>query len=450
MNTSLNINKISLFKTALPLIFGWIASISMMLIDRLILSWYSLEALSAIINSGIIVWGFAYGFQVFTEMAQVIVARYKGANAFQQITNPCWQMIWITLCSILFFLPLSMWGYKLFFPPGSMQAIYFKTLLLFGPIFGLIGSTSAYFIGQCQNKIVTFSSLTGNIVNVSLDWIFVFGIKNIIEPMGIKGAALATGIGMTTQAAILLFFFLKCTHFDIKMFDWKETKLCLVTATPPALSTAIELIGSGLFFSIMAKASELHLIIISICHSLIPLLASVGAGLQKTVATYTGLLIGSNQLKKIPKLLKDCIFILAFYFIGLLIAFYFYPQVFITLFSGVPLSSNAQLPLSLYKTIEMGILLSCAHLFFAGIRGLVAGVLSAAEDLSFLFIAGMGSVWILLLIPSYYIVVKLNGGVIAAQITYMIYGFTAGLLYLARYFWGHWQTKIPTLNFAKS
>src|SRR5699024_8071050 len=56
---------------------------------------------------------------------------------------------------------------------------------------------------------------TGAILNIALDFAFVYGIEGFINPMGIKGAAWASLVSQSVMA-ILAFYFLK-TKTDISM-----------------------------------------------------------------------------------------------------------------------------------------------------------------------------------------------------------------------------------------
>lgn len=67
----------------------------------------------------------------------------------------------------------------------------------------LSGALSAFYIGQGQVKFVTCVMGISNLINIGLDMVFIFGWEPIVPSMGVKGAALATGIAQTSQALIL-------------------------------------------------------------------------------------------------------------------------------------------------------------------------------------------------------------------------------------------------------
>ncbi len=429
-----------LFKLSLPLMLTWISTTIMMFVDRLFLSMYSLEALGAAVNAGTLAWGFAYGFQLFTEMAQVVVAQYRGANQEDKMIQPVWQMLWLSLASVIFFMPLVFWGANMFFDKGSLQSTYFQYLLVFGPMFGLVGAGSAYFIGKGESKVVTNLAIVGNGVNIILDWILIFGIEGVVPSYGIQGAAIATGIGMSVQALGLIYLFLKRTRFVTFSLSWAAFKPCVRAGLPPALYICTELVGWGLFYTIMAKASPEHILVTGICQCLLPLLAFVGVGLNKSVASKAGYLIGAGELSAMPKLFKSGFIILVGYFTILTAFFYFYPNPVIQLFTIFNKNKTDIETISrLFHTIKLGLLLSCVYLFFGGIRCIAMGVLSAAGDSKFLSVIGTVSVWFLLLLPSYFFILKGHNSVTAAQSILALYGIVGSVMYYLRYKLGSWS-----------
>lgn len=430
----------ALLKLSIPLMMTWVSTTIMMFADRLLLSFYSLEALGAAINAGMLAWGFAYGFQIFTEMSQVIVAQYKGSNQESKMTEPVWQMLWMTLFSVAIFAALGLFGSQCFFTKGSLQYEYFRYLIFFGPAFGLIGASSAYFIGKGETKVVTWSAVLGNVINIVLDWILIFGIQGFIPSLGIRGAAIATGIGMSVQALCLLLLFFKKTGFTPKFLNLKSLKSCFKVGVPNGVFMCMELLSWGIFYTILAKTSQKHLLVTSMCQSLMPLFASVSIGLQKGIASMSGLFIGAEKLENITKLLRSGLIIATCYFLGLAIFLFFFPNVVISLFLVLNKNqTDQQTILQLMDTLKIGLLLSCGYLFFGGLRSLITGVLSAAGDSKFLIVAGVLSVWMLLIFPSYIFIFKNKHSVTIAQSILMLYGLCCAIIYYLRYRCNGWK-----------
>ncbi|WP_237753953.1 MATE family efflux transporter [Parachlamydia acanthamoebae] len=135
------------WKTSLPLMFSWLSVVLMTFVDRLYLAHYSTDALNSTVTSGTIAMAFTYGLQTLCEMGGVLVAQYNGAQRYDQIGKVIWQVLWITLGSFVFFIPLSFFGGDILFgnsSQGALEKEYFSKLVLFGPALGLIGSISGF------------------------------------------------------------------------------------------------------------------------------------------------------------------------------------------------------------------------------------------------------------------------------------------------------------------
>jgi MATE family multidrug resistance protein len=429
-----------LLKLAVPSMLTWMSTTLMMFVDRLFLSNYSLEALGAAVNAGTIAWGIVFGFQIFAEMSQVVIAQYRGAGKEDKLSYPVWQMLWIVAFSGIFFIPMAVFGSKAFFVAGSLQSEYFMWFILFGPAFGLIGAGSAYFIGRGENHIITITAVVGNIMNLVLDYFMIFGVEGLFAPMGVKGAAIATGIGISVQGALLLILFLRRTNYKVLPFDFEELKPCLRVGISPSISRSVEIIGWGMFFSIMAKAGDVHLIVTSVCHSLLPLFACMGIGLQKAVSTITGNWIGAGKMDQIPKLVQKASIVLSLYMAAVALLLYLFPDLLIQLFQ------NKKLDVELHELLRTGFMLSVAYLFFGGIRSIVTGVLSAAGDAWFIMILGILSIWLFLLAPVYYFVILNSKSVTFAQSLLLSYGAIGSLIYLTRYRYGKWAENASLIK----
>lgn len=435
-----------LLKLAVPLMVSWLSTSIMLFADRFMLSKYSLVALGAAVHAGTFAWAFSFGFQIFTEMAQVIVAQFRGAEKYENMSKPSWQMIWLSLGSIALYIPLGIWGTKLFFTAGSLQATYFSILIYFGPFFGLIGACSSYFMGLGKNKVITYGAIIGNVVNLVLDYFMIFGVEGYLKPMGIKGAAIATGIGLVVQALFMLFYFLKKTGYEVKFFDRKLLKSCLRVCTPPAFFITAELLGWGVFYSLMGKTSSLHLLVTSVCNVFFPLIATVNIGFQKSLATESGRLIGSKRMDLIPSLLKVSLKLFTAYYLVLILAFAFMPSSVIGMIVSSKTESLTFNLVELKTLIRWGLMISSAYLYFGGIRFLIAGILSAAGDSRFLSIFGGGSIWVGLVLPIYFFIVIFSGSVTQAQLILMSYGILCAILYFYRYRMDSWKKEASLID----
>lgn len=92
--------------------------------------------------------------------------------------------------------------------------IYFQTMVIYA-VFSTLSPMWGFFVRlDGAPKYAMFSMIAGALINVLLDYIFIFPLQ-----MGIYGAALATGIGHITSVIILGYYFIKKSkNFKIVSF----------------------------------------------------------------------------------------------------------------------------------------------------------------------------------------------------------------------------------------
>ena len=226
----------------------------MLFVDRLFIAMHSPEALIAVVASGTLSWAFTCCWWTMSSMSEVFVAQYNGSGQIHKLARPVWQMLWISLFSFLFFIPLGIWGSPLIYAEADNAGLhisYFRWTVFFSPLFTIIGALSAFYVGQGTTKVLTYVSILGNLVNILLDPVLIFGWGNI-PSLGVQGAALATGAGLVVQTAVLALCFFKKSNREEKgtgdySLDWDLMKKCVKVAMPPALFVLVEIGGWALF-----------------------------------------------------------------------------------------------------------------------------------------------------------------------------------------------------------
>jgi MATE family multidrug resistance protein len=413
---------------------------------------YSLDALNAAVNAGTLAWAFLGGIGMLTIMSEVFVAQYNGANLKSSIGVPVWQMLWFAIFSVFLFIPLGLWIGPLFFNNSiyaSLQIDYFGYLMIFGVFYPIMMAFSGFYIGIGKTRFLIYLAIAANFVNVIFDWVLIFGIKGVIPEMGIKGAAIATCLGTVFQSIILGgLFFKKKNRIEFGTAKWKFNfsifKKCLKVGLPPAIFYTLEILGWALFYMMMTTIGEIHITISSICQSIVILLSFFFDGLNRGVAALAGNFIGSKKIDLINKLLKSSLKLLVIFIVVVSIFLVFDPKLIIDFL--IPGSIEKQIFLwqttsgfSFYAVLKICLLCVFVYLFFVGLRWIFAGLLTAAGDTLFLLLAGSFSVWVFLLIPVYFIVVRFSLAVQFAWILAAIYAILLSFIYWMRFKKGKWK-----------
>ena len=86
-------------------------------------------------------------------------------------------------------------------------------------------------------------------------------------------------------------------------------------------------------------------------------------------------------------------------------------------------------------------ILLAIYLTLENIRWLFNGILTSAGDTFFLMIVGASSVWLFMLLPTYFLMVRLKGGIETAFYIWIFYSCAACTLLAYRFFQGKWKKK---------
>jgi multidrug resistance protein, MATE family len=435
-----------LLSISLPLMISTFSVMSMLFVDRLLLAHYSTAALNASVNASTLGWALLFAWVVLTNISEVFVAQYCGSNQLKRLGEPVWQMLWLSLASCAFFIPMAIWGSTWVYGPSAdtaMERIYFTWMLIFGPTFAAYSALSGFFVGQGKTKLITWLSIIANIINGLLDVCLIFGVDGVIPSLGIEGAAISTSIGSFFQTAVLFYFFLKKENrenfgssnckFIPKAF-WQ----CFKVGLPGAVFALVEVLGWAAFYSMMSLVSEVHITIAGICQSLFILLICFSEGIGKAATAIAGNMIGAKRTWHIPSLIRSGIIIHIGFFIILLLLFFSFHHVLINQF--LPTASPEYIA-SIEASLNTCLFITMLYIFFESVRWLYSGILTAAGDTTFLMISGSLSIWLLLVLPVYVFVVLMHASIEIAIFFWLIFSVGACAIYYWRYKTGVWKTK---------
>lgn len=430
-----------LWNISLPLMISTLASLFMIFTDRIFLAHYSTEALNASVNAGTLAWAMMSGIGMITAMSEVFVAQYNGARHYKRLGIPVWQMIWFTLFSFLFFLPMAFWGSEAIFAGdryADLEIPYFRWLMFFGPSYALMMAFSGFFIGRGKTKVMIWLAVIANLINILLDWVLIFGIRGVVPEMGIQGAAIATCLGYLFESVVLGFLFLRKEnrlYFGAAYwrFNWKEMKKCCRVGFPQGIFCALEVFGWAIFYWMMTDLGEKHITISSICQSFTILLSFFCDGLSRGAAAVAGNFIGSRRYHLVGKVLKSGVFLLFFFSLATALVLVVDP------IDTVRLLFIQNPDASIQGSLKTCMIFAFIYIFFDGLRWVFSGLLVAAGDTFFLLIAGSLSVWVFLLAPVYLIVVRHHLPIEYAWGLTVLYAALFFSIYWARFKQGAWQ-----------
>lgn len=261
-----------------------------------------------------------------------------------------------------------------------------------------------YMIGHERPMPVAIVLVLTNIVNIALNWLFIFG-GHYFSPMGLFGAGLSTCLMRACQYLILclIVYYSKSYKFlwepfSFSSYDKELFKKIIFMGLPIGVHLMLEAFGLQLtiFFSGILGESDLaaHSILINLQYLffVLPMAFSLSAAIR------IGRVIKSDR-SKLKNVYKS-IFLLSFigFLFSALILYYF----------GEGLITFYGVSESILVSANQGLLFSSYFLFFYGIQLVGAGLLRGAGITLAPSILNIISLYIIALPLSYFLSIKEN------------------------------------------
>ena len=276
--------------------------------DRMFLAHDSVESLEAILPASALAWIFMSFFQSVVGYSNVFVARYYGAGETDKCRTCYHAAMGIAVVSGLLMLPLwpfGDWLLSLFSPSesvGALQRQYYDIVILGGfAIYGQMAAAS-YFTGRGRTRLVFGVNLVGNLINVALDPILIFGCCGFPR-MGIAGAAYATVFAMVVQMAVLVW----AVHRDrvkmervpdsiIRLFDYSIICSILRFGVPAGAYTVLNMLSFTIFVFFTGRIGSIELAVSNACFTVNYLLIAPMEGFALGAATLVGQALGRKDV----------------------------------------------------------------------------------------------------------------------------------------------------------
>lgn len=398
-----------------PLMLSFCSNSLMFFSDRLYLAHYSIEAMNAMAVAA----NFCYLLLIFPfaicEITEVFVGRFHGEERFKEVGRPTWQIIWLSIA----LWPLFSLGSRLLsslrFEKDALSAIYLNTFSDFSPCLLVSIALTGFFVGIGRTRTITWATILANLVNIALAPILIFGTK-FTPSLGIKGAAMATGISQGFQALLLFSIFLR------KSFQERfNTRACKINPSliyemmqiglPAGISRSIEVLAHCSFFWIMSMAGSFELTVVTFVQGFFLLVVFCNDGLSKGVTAVISNLVGAKEHGLIARVLKASFKVQAIIF-SLVTIFCFVAFDFI-LSAVIQPQERALLnnPAFLFS-MRSCLLLMCLFFLFDGFWWIVVGHLTAIGDTKFIMYMNATFQWLIYVIPTYLLVNYANLGAV--------------------------------------
>ena len=197
-----------IFRLVWPLALGMVNNALMQFIDRAFLARESMASLEAVMPASMLALVVLGLFQALVAESGTFVANYHGAGDLRGCIS-CYRAgtllaVFYGIVSLLF-IPLGGWIFENVAdgPEVIERGRSYYSICTAGGIF-LFGqmAVQSFFTGRGKTRVVFFVNIIGNVVNIALDPVFIFGWFGL-PALGISGAAYATVVAMFVQWAVM-------------------------------------------------------------------------------------------------------------------------------------------------------------------------------------------------------------------------------------------------------
>lgn len=183
-----------LLHLAWPLVLSNSILMAQIILDRVLLSHFSLDSVAAGFSSTMLFWAFLILFQFTANYATTFVAQYTGAGRPERVGPIIWQAIWFALFVGVAFQglqPLAGWIVALSDHAEELQELettYFRCLAVSALPTLLSAALTSFFAGRGDTRTVLFVNASGLLVNGATGSVLIFGLFGL-PALGIVGTA---------------------------------------------------------------------------------------------------------------------------------------------------------------------------------------------------------------------------------------------------------------------
>jgi len=436
-----------IFMLAYPAILSMLSFNIMQFVDRYFVAQYNLTQFSAIMPSGIYAMTVTSIFMGIVGYVSALVSQYYGARKYKECSKSLWQSIYLAILFAVIFiitLPITSMVFDLLKHSENLlkyEKQYFS-LSIFAACFHLfINAFSGFFSGTGDTKTPMLTSIVANLLNIFLDWIFVFGKFGFPE-MGIFGAGLATVLSAFIGLLLLILFtfkkriLLKYRVYKHLNFD-KEILFKMVKfGFPAGFQFFLAIGGMSIFMLLIGKMGEINLTSANIALTIESLSFMPIIGLSVAIGIISGQEKGAERVHNIPRAVKNGLIIAFVYNIIMIIIFNLFPEILISIFDN---GKEPEKFVMIKKYTLPLVRIASVWLFFDSIQIIIGQVLKTMGDTVFLMIVTGILPIFFMAIPTYLIGIVFNLPIMWIWFLLALFVFVLAVSMSLRFAFGKWR-----------
>jgi len=432
---------------AYPLILGHLSFTVQTFVDRLFLTWYSPAAVAGAVTGLFAVWSLIALFSGTGEYLTTFVAQYHGAGRTERIGPAIWQGVYFSLAAGVVIAVLSPLAGPFFdlarhAPDLRAHEVDYARVLMLGafPVV-LMATLTSFFAGRGQTRAVLHVNLLVTLVNVVLDWLWIFG-KGGFPRAGVVGAAGATVVSQAVGAAVYVLLITRPAFRRTyrTLAGWRPEPPLLARLVrfglPTGLQYSLEVFAFAIFMLIVGRIGTTELAASGIAFNLNMIVFMPMVGLAMAVSSIVGRNLGAERPDIAERAVHSAL--------SMSLAYMSLCGVLYVLGAGpllAPYAAGADPAVFVEVEAVATVLLRFVAVYsiFDMMNLVYAAGLRGAGDTVYPLVLTVALSWALMLAPSFLGCVWLGGGVYVAWTAASAYVGVLGLLMRRRFRAGRWK-----------
>lgn len=379
-----------IFRLAGPMVLSSMGLMLMQFVNALFLSWYSQEAVAAVVPASMAAYVAVGLFLGVAGYTSTFVAQYTGAGRPERAGASVWQGVYFSLASGAFVAAFALLAGPLFrwagHEPGvqELERRYFEISCWSAPLALLGGALSGYFSGRGETRTLMAAQLLAFAVNIFLDYGLIFGHLGMPE-WGLIGAAVATAVAQAVLAAALAALFLwprsqrTPSIWDTRGFDRALFLRLLRFGFPQGARFVVELFAWTMFLFFVGRLGTGELAATGIAWRINGLAFVPVIGLSTAIATLVGQAQGSHRPDLAARSTYRGLLVGEAWMLASAALFFLFPRELIEFFHGTVQAQTDDWE----RTVEMGIAMLrfvALYCLLDGFNIVLMGALQGAGD----------------------------------------------------------------------
>lgn len=373
----------------------------------------------------------------------VVCAQYIGRQEPENARTSARQLLYITvifslavgavlLCAPRFFIRLIFGAVETNVAESARIYLIFSAISI--PFLAVYNSCAALFRAMGNSRISLYVSLVMNVVNISLNAMFLYGLH-----LGVLGVSIATATARLVAAALMILLIRSKSNviylrnlFPIR-FEKKMTASILSIGVPNGLENGMFNFGKLLVQTLVAWLGTSAIAANAIIGSIFNITIVPGMGMSLAILTVVGQCVGAGDYAQATRYAKKLLLITYLTMAAVNLPILFFGRQVLAIFS---LSEQA---LDIAGKVLPPLAIACCLVWPVSFA--FPNVLRAAGDAKYTMIVSAATMWIVRFGLSWLLVKQFHFGLEGVWYCMMIDWVVRSVFFFFRYRGGKWRTK---------